>query len=249
MPRKHKTLPRLFIDQPLAATAELKLEKAQSNYLVNVLRMGEGSEVILFNGQHGAFRATLANASKKAAMLEIHEQTSHQTAPSPVDYIFAPIKAARLDYMVQKATEMGVNALRPVQTQHTQMSRIKYDRMRTNAIEAAEQCEILNVPTVHEALPLEKLIANWAETDPNRVLVFADEEADTKDAAQALAPYAGRQVAVLIGPEGGFSPEERALLRAQSFCVPISLGPRILRADTAAIVALTLVQSNIGDLR
>lgn len=249
MPRKHKTLPRLFLDQALATGEELKLEKTQSNYLVNVLRLNADDEVILFNGEHGAFRAVLANASKKAAVLNVLEQTSTQTAPSSIDYIFAPIKAARLDYMVQKATEMGVNALRPVQTQHTQMSRIKYDRMRANAVEAAEQCEILNVPTVHEAVTLEKLIANWAETDSDRILIFADEEAEIKDATAALQPHDGHKVAVLIGPEGGFSTEERALLRAQSFCVPISLGPRILRADTAAIVALTLVQSNIGDLR
>ncbi|TDQ63973.1 16S rRNA (uracil1498-N3)-methyltransferase [Maritalea mobilis] len=249
MPRKHKTLPRLFVELPLAVGAELQLEKAQSNYLVNVLRLGEGGEVILFNGTDGAFRAVLANGSKKAARLTIEEQTSAQTAPSKIDYIFAPIKTARLDYMVQKATEMGVNALRPMQTQHTQMSRINYDRMRANAVEAAEQCEILNVPQVHEATTLEKLIANWAETDPNRILVFADEETKVSDAAVALKPYDNQQVAVLIGPEGGFSEAERQLLRAQSFCVPISLGPRILRADTAAIVALTLVQSNIGDLR
>lgn len=249
MPRKHKTLPRLFVELPLAVGAELQLEKAQSNYLVNVLRLGEGGEVILFNGVDGAFRAVLANGSKKAAHLTIEEQTSAQTAQSKIDYIFAPIKTARLDYMVQKATEMGVNALRPVQTQHTQMSRINYDRMRANAVEAAEQCEILNVPQVHEATTLEKLIANWAETDPNRILVFADEEIEVSDAAVALKPYDNQQVAVLIGPEGGFSEAERQLLRAQSFCVPISLGPRILRADTAAIVALTLVQSNIGDLR
>ncbi|AVX05293.1 16S rRNA (uracil(1498)-N(3))-methyltransferase [Maritalea myrionectae] len=249
MPRKHKTLPRLFIDQPLATGDQLKLEKAPSNYLVNVLRLNEGDEVILFNGQDGAFRATLVNGSKKAAQLEVAEQTSAQTPPSQIDYIFAPIKTARLDFMVQKATEMGVNALRPVQTQHTQMSRINYDRMRANAVEAAEQCEILNVPTVHEAQTLEKLIANWAETDPERKLIFADEETDVTDAAKALKPLGQSKVAVLIGPEGGFSEAERELLRAQSFCVPISLGPRILRADTAAIVALTLVQSNIGDLR
>lgn len=249
MPRKHKTLPRLFVELPLAVGAELQLEKAQSNYLVNVLRLGEGGEVILFNGVDGAFRAVLANGSKKAARLTIEEQTSLQTAQSKIDYIFAPIKTARLDYMVQKATEIGVNALRPVQTQHTQMSRINYDRMRANTVEAAEQCEILNVPQVHEATTLEKLIANWAETDPDRILVFADEETEVSDAAVALKPYDNQQVAVLIGPEGGFSEAERQLLRAQSFCVPISLGPRILRADTAAIVALTLVQSNIGDLR
>jgi 16S rRNA (uracil1498-N3)-methyltransferase len=249
MPRKHKTLPRLFIDQPLAMGDQLKLEKAQSNYLVNVLRLGEGDEVILFNGRDGAFRATLANGSKKAAQLAVEEQTSPQTPPSHIDYLFAPIKTARLDYMVQKATEMGVNALRPVQTQHTQMSRINYDRMRANAVEAAEQCEILNVPTVHEATTLEKLIANWGETDADRKLIFADEEAEISDAAEALKPLGQSNVAVLIGPEGGFSEAERELLRAQSFCVPISLGPRILRADTAAIVALTLVQSNIGDLR
>lgn len=249
MPRNHKTLPRLFVDLPLTVGSELHLEKAPSNYLVNVLRRGEGDQVILFNGREGAFRATLANSSKKAAHLTVQEQTSPQTAVSKIDYIFAPIKTARLDYMVQKATEMGVNALRPVHTQHTQMSRINYDRMRANAIEAAEQCEILNVPQVHEVVPLEKLISNWAETDPERILVFADEETKVSDAAVALKPYENQHVAVLIGPEGGFSEAERQLLRAQKFCVPISLGPRILRADTAAIVALTLVQSNIGDLR
>ncbi|MCF4097787.1 16S rRNA (uracil(1498)-N(3))-methyltransferase [Maritalea mediterranea] len=249
MPRQHKSLPRLFVDHPLSVDGQLKLDKAQSNYLVNVLRLKKGGEVILFNGQDGAFRASLVHDSKKAAELALHDRTSTQTLPSKIDYIFAPIKTARLDFMVQKATEMGVNALRPVQTQHTQMARINYDRMQANAIEAAEQCEILNVPEVHEATTLEKLIANWDETDPDRILIFADEETDVANAAEALQPYTDHQVAVLIGPEGGFSEAERTLLRAQKFCVPISLGPRILRADTAAIVALTLVQSNIGDLR
>lgn len=249
MPRHHKTLSRLFVEFDLAVGQTVKLDKAQTNYLLNVMRKKDGDALILFNGRDGAFLGEITDAHRKGATIALVECAAEQTPKSDLFYFFAPLKSARLDYMVQKATEMGAGHLQPVITQHTQVSRIKLDKMQANAIEAAEQCEILNVPTVHEEISLQKLLDEWDATHGERRLVFADEEAPVENAANDLMKIKDHPVGLLIGPEGGFSEDERALLRSKAFCVPISLGPRILRADTAAVAGLTIIQSNIGDLR
>lgn len=245
MPRTHKTLPRLFIDTPMQAGAEIALDKDQTNYLVNVLRRRAGDQCVAFNGRDGAFLAEIAQASKKTVTLRLVEQSAEQTPPNDLWYGFAPIK--RLDYIVQKATEMGVGTIQPVITRHVQNPRINPDKLRANAIEAAEQCEVLSVPEIAQSVALEKLIANWREAHGDRILIFCDEEAGSASPVDTLAECEGRRLGLLIGPEGGFAPEERALLLGQDFVTPISLGPRILRADTAAVAALALIQSVAGD--
>jgi len=250
MPRHNKHLNRLFVETDLADGQSVKMDKPQTNYLLNVMRKKEGDQLVLFNGRDGAFLAQISDAYRKGATIELVERIAEQTLASDLWYIFAPLKSARLDYMVQKATEMGVGHIQPVITQHTQlMGSLKIDKMRANAIEAAEQCEILSVPTVYDDLSLVKLIENWVNTQGSRKLIFADEAAPASGAAQSLMSIKDQPVALLIGPEGGFSTDERELLLSQEFCVPISLGPRILRADTAAVAALAIIQSNIGDLR
>jgi len=246
MPRIHASLPRLFVTPGLVDGAALTLDRDQSNYLGAVLRMPVGGEVILFNGRDGAWLARITNANKKAVSLELVEQTSPQSPPSDLWYGFAPLKSARLDYVVQKATEMGAGTIQPVITRFTQVHRLNADKLKANVIEAAEQCEVLTVPEVGAEMSLDKLVADW---DPARALVFADEGQASASPLAPLEALAGRPVGLLVGPEGGFAPEEREKLLAQSFTVPISLGPRILRADTAAVAALAVIQATIGDWR
>jgi len=250
--------PRLFLDAPLAAGAELKLEPAQANYLLNVLRLEQGDGVLVFNGREGEWRATLAGSGKRAASLTAQAQLRPQTAPCDLQLLFAPLKHARLDYMVQKAVEMGVSRLQPVMTRHTQAARVNLDRMQANAIEAAEQCGILTLPEILQPQPLPSLLTKLT---PERLLVFCDEDAEVKDPVAALAAYrsppsalvpAGAAnpptpLAVLIGPEGGFAEEERELLLKRTNVLRLALGPRILRADTAAVAALALAQAVLGD--
>ena len=246
---------RLFIDHPregegdspLAGGREVTLDKNQSNYLVNVLRMKAADTLLVFNGRDGEWRATLANASKKAVVLMIDEQVRVQPRSSTLDYCFAPLKQARLDYMVQKAVEMGAGRLRPVITAHTQVTRLNLERMRANVIEAAEQCGILNVPEVLPPAKLQKLIDAWPEQDRDRALIFCDEGDEGDDPITLLRSLKAKNQAVIIGPEGGFSEEERHLLKANDFVMSIPLGPRILRADTAAVAALAVVQAACGD--
>lgn len=249
MPRTHKTLPRLFVDLPLTRGEQPLLNQDQTNYLVNVLRRRTGDQLVVFNGRNGAWLAEISEAGKKSASLRLIEQSAPQTAASDLWYGFAPLKTARLDYMIQKATEMGVGTIQPVMTQHTQNNRIKVEKLRANAIEAAEQCEVLNVPNVEPEMKFQTLIRTWVEKQGDRVLVVADEEKASGSPLPALEKLAGRRVGVLVGPEGGFSSEERSLLSRCEFVVPISLGPRILRADTAAVAALAVIQSIIGDWR
>ena len=241
--------PRLHVDAPLAAGATVALSKPQGHYLADVLRLTAGDAVLVFNGRDGEWQANLAAAGKKRFVLALAEQTRPQPAPGDLHYWFAPLKAARLDYMVQKAVEMGATRLKPVLTQHTQAERVNVRRMRANAIEAAEQCGVLALPEIDEPVTLADALAAH---DPQRLLVFCDEEADVKDPVAALAAAAPeRAVAatVLIGPEGGFAPEERTALLKLPRVVRLSLGPRILRADTAAVAALALVGAVIGDWR
>jgi 16S rRNA (uracil1498-N3)-methyltransferase len=252
MPRYDFRTPRLFLDGPVGEGAALALSREQGNYLGNVLRLKEGDAVLVFNGRDGEWRARIAGAGKKAVRLEITERVRAQTSPHDLHYLFAPLKHARLDYMVQKAVEMGVSRLQPVHTRHTQAERVNLARMRANAIEAAEQCGILSVAEISEPVRLDALLRGWK---PDRLLVFCDEDADVKDPAAALGAarsgglMGALPISVLIGPEGGFVEEERAALADLPNVVRLSLGPRILRADTAAVAALALVQAMLGDWR
>jgi|SRR5688572_695742 len=244
--------PRLFVEAPLAEGATLPLAPNQANYLVNVLRLKPGADVLVFNGRDGEWLAQLAASGKKAAKLAVTERTREQTAPGDLHYLFSPLKHARLDYMVQKAVELGASRLQPVIMRHTQTERVNLDRMRANAIEAAEQCGVLNIPEVAEPKKFDSFTRGWK---PDRLLVFCDEEADVKDPVTALASARGGGIAgppsvsVLIGPEGGFAENERAALLKLPNVVRLALGPRILRADTAAVAALALVQAVLGDWR
>lgn len=243
MPRYDFNTPRLFIDAPLAEGQELHLSRDQVNYLVNVLRLKRGDGILLFNGREGEWQAELTAVGKKPHAVRIGQRTRSQSAAGDLHLLFAPLKHARLDYLVQKAVEMGVSRLQPVLTRHTQVARVNLDRMRANGIEAAQQCGVLAVPDVAEPVDLPTAVA-----DAGRLLVFCDEDAEVKDPLAALQAAAhGLPLAVLIGPEGGFAEEERALLLARSSVVRLSLGPRILRADTAAVAALALVQAVLGD--
>ncbi len=242
--------PRLYVAEPLSAGASVALDGGQANYLGNVLRLKAGDGVLLFNGRDGEWRGTLEIAGKRKLSLVLAEQTRPQTRPIDLNYLFAPLKHARLDYMVQKAVEMGVSSLQPVLTRHSQAARVNLDRMRANAIEAAEQCGILTLPDIQPPLDLERAIA---ARDGHRLLVFCDEDAEVKDPLAALAAMRGPDgpaaVDVLVGPEGGFAEDERTLLLKSPKVVRLALGPRILRADTAAVAALALVQAALGDWR
>jgi 16S rRNA (uracil1498-N3)-methyltransferase len=237
--------PRLFVDAPLQRGVTVALDRNATNYLRNVLRLKTGGGVLAFNGRDGEWQAVLA-ADGKWLSLVVGEQARPQPAPGGLHYIFAPIKHARLDYMVQKAVEMGVATLQPVITRHTQVARVNTGRMRANAIEAAQQCGILALPEIADALPFKAVLARLAA---QHLLIFCDEEAEVKDPVAALGRHRGQSLAVLVGPEGGFSEEERAALLKRPNTVRLSLGPRILRADTAAVAALTLVQAVLGDWR
>jgi len=244
------TAPRLHVEQDLVPGAVLPLERAQANYLLNVLRRGPDDPVLLFNGRDGEWRAALAQSGRKSASLVVQEATRPQTPRANLHYLFAPLKSARLDYLAQKAVEMGAGTIRPVFTRFTQGERLNVERLRANAIEAAEQCGILSLPEIQEAVRLPVALADLA---PERLLVFCDEDAALSDPIAALRgaadPASPPPLAVLVGPEGGFSAEERALISARPNTVALSLGPRILRADTAAVAVLALVQSVLGDTR
>jgi len=224
----------------------VEVERAQAHYLTNVLRMRTGDALLVFNGRDGEWQARIAWNGKKSCRLEIVRQTRDQPPRPALHYLFSPLKQARLDYMVQKAVEMGAGRLSPVLTQFTQVSRVNPERMRANAIEAAEQCGILSIPDIDAAEKLDAVLAGWPA---DKALVFCDEGAAGGGTLDSLAEIGDRPAAVLIGPEGGFSEPERQHLKSLAFVTPVSLGPRILRADTAAVAALALVQAVIGDWR
>jgi 16S rRNA (uracil1498-N3)-methyltransferase len=244
MARTDFRTPRLCVAQLLATGAELKLDPQQTNYLVNVLRLSAGARVLLFNGRDGEFAASLTATSRSASLI-VGAQTRPQEAPPDVDYLFAPLKHARLDYMAQKAIEMGARCLRPVITRHTQVARVNLERLRLNAIEACEQCGVIWTPEIAPVEPLAQALRRWPA---ERLLVFCDEEADHASPLEALASERAESgVGLLIGPEGGFDDGERALILSLPRVVRLSLGPRILRADTAAVAALALIQAALGD--
>ena len=245
MPQMDFSAPRLFVEASLAPGETVALERNQSNYLGNVLRLAAGDAILVFNGREGEWQASIGGR-KRPDSLTIIAQTRPQDRLPDIAYVFAPLKHARLDYMVQKAVEMGASSLQPVLTRFTQVSRVNSERMRANVIEAAEQCGILSLATVAEPLTLERYLG---QRDGLRLLVFCDEAAEVADPLQALR---GEQLAsggidILIGPEGGFAQEERGILLRQQRTLRLALGPRVLRADTAGVAALALVQAALGD--
>jgi 16S rRNA (uracil1498-N3)-methyltransferase len=253
MPRIDFRTPRIYLEAPLTGGNEVSFDGDQANYLRNVLRLGQGDAVLLFNGRDGEWRAKLAQAGKRTLSAMVGERTRGQPAPQDLHFLFAPLKHARLDYLVQKAVEMGASRLQPVMTQHTQVARINGERMRANAIEAAQQCGVLSLPEIKDPVAFKTIVGS---ADAGRLLIFCDEDAELADPVAALArlrlqatPGGTMPLAVLIGPEGGFAEEERALLRTRPNVARIALGPRILRADTAAVAALALVQAVLGDWR
>ena len=238
--------PRLFVDDDLAQGSQIACNSDQANYLLNVLRLGVGDEVLAFNGRDGEWRARVSARARASCELTAGDQTRPQAAPPDIHYLFAPLKRARLDYMVQKATEMGVSRLAPVMTRRTQVVRVNLKRMRANAIEAAEQCGVLWVPEVVEPRPLSEVLDQWPAS---RQLIFCDEALEGGGPLKALEGLASGSLGLLIGPEGGFDPSERESLRSRPFVRAISLGPRVMRADTAAVAALALINAALGDWR
>jgi 16S rRNA (uracil1498-N3)-methyltransferase len=244
MPSHDFRKPRLFVDTALESGTTVPLERDQSNYLGNVLRLKAGDSILVFNARDGEWLASITGR-KRLDSLEIESKTRPQDRLPDLAYVFAPLKHARLDYMVQKAVEMGVSSLQPVLTRFTQVARVNSERMRANVIEAAEQCGILGIAEVAEPVAFDRFLSH---RKPERLLVFCDEAADVADPLSMLQgnkPTGG--IDVLIGPEGGFADEERTVLLRQPNALRLSLGPRILRADTAGVAALALVQAALGD--
>jgi 16S rRNA (uracil1498-N3)-methyltransferase len=237
-------IPRLYVDAPLAVGTSVALNRQQAHYVANVMRLKPGDALRLFNGRDGEYLCTIEAADKRDGAVTCTEPTAPHREPPDLDYVFAPLKHARLDYMAQKATEMGVRRLRPVFTERTVASRVNLDRLRANTIEAAEQCNMVTVPDVLEPEPLDAVLARW---DPARRLIVCDEAAPIADPLAALKRLPPGPFALLVGPEGGFSEAEADALHALPFVTAISLGPRIMRADTAAVAALALVQAVHGD--
>ena len=234
---------RLYVEHPLGAGQTVPLSRDQAHYLFGVMRLVEGAEVALFNGSEGEWTAEVVEAGKRGGVLACRDQAAPQMMPPDLWLLFAPIKKARTDFIVEKAAEMGAARIIPVQTDFTNAERIRQDRLQAHAVEAAEQCGGTFVPPVDDLQKLDRLLADWPE---DRHLIFCDESLVGARAALEAAPK-GEKWAILIGPEGGFSETERDRLRSRSYCTAVSLGPRILRADTAAVAALTLFQSTRGD--
>ncbi len=235
--------PRLYLQQELAERAEHVLAPEQAHYLRDVMRLKPGDPLRLFNGEDGEWLGYVGTLTRKVLSVRLERKLEEVQAPPDIDFIFAPLKHARLDYMVQKATELGARRLCPVLTQRTIVERVNLERMRANAVEAAEQCNLVFVPEVMEPVKLDRLLSAW---DTGRALIYCDEKAHGQDTLAALRSLK-LPAALLIGPEGGFTPEEREGLRRLPFMTAISLGPRIMRADTAGTAALALVQAAMGD--
>jgi 16S rRNA (uracil1498-N3)-methyltransferase len=237
-----KSLPRLFVRSPLAQGAQVELDAAQANYLGNVMRLGEGAELLVFDGETGEWLARIAETGKKRMSLRVEQRTREPESVPDVWLAFAPVKRTQTDWLVEKATELGVARLLPVITRRTIAERVKLERLQAIAIEAAEQCGRTRLPAIEEPLSLKHLIEH---REPSRTLYFADEEGG-EWAPDAFTPG---PCAILTGPEGGFTDAERAAIRASPNAVPVSLGPRILRAETAALTALAVYMAVAGDWR
>ncbi|MFB2549577.1 16S rRNA (uracil(1498)-N(3))-methyltransferase [Ensifer soli] len=244
--RANFRLQRLFVETPLFPAAVHEADRDQFNYLANVLRMEDGAPILVFNGRDGEWRAELRFSTRKKLTLVAVEQTRPQPQSCDLHYLFAPLKTGRLDYLVQKAVEMGAGLLQPVMTRHVQGRLGSLDRLRANVVEAAEQCGILSIPGVEEPVGLADLLSGW---DRSRRIIYCDEGDAGQNPLPRLSAITETRHALLVGPEGGFSEEERGLLRSLDFVTAIPLGPRILRADTAAVAALAVIQATIGDWR
>ena len=242
--RANFRLQRLFIDQPLKQGSMIDLEREQANYLLNVLRLKDDSQLLVFNGQDGEWLTNLKQEGRKKAVLTLVEQTRAQPEPSDLVVLFAPIKVGRLEYMVQKMVEMGAGTIQPVFTDHTQLHKINEKRLSANILEAAEQCGVLSIPELKPAMKLSQLLSDWDET---RQIIFCDEGTETNNPLSQLKAQSTEKFALLIGPEGGFSAQERETLQSLNHVTPIPLGPRILRADTALVAAMAVLQATIGD--
>lgn len=242
--RANYKMQRLHVEAALSAGQPVEATSDQFNYLANVLRYEAGAELLLINGRDGEWKARVAFPSRKKILMEPVEQTRPQPEPSDLVFLFAPLKVGRMDYLVQKAVEMGAGILQPVMTQHVQGKIGSIERLQANAVEAAEQCGILAIPQVRPPQKLRDLLERWPR---ERRIVFCDEDSATHNPLPALSAITERSLALLVGPEGGFSDEERLLLRGLDFVTAIPLGPRILRADTAAVAALAVIQASIGD--
>lgn len=243
--RADYTLARLYIDAALTAGAHIDLPKTQAHYIATVMRKSEGDAVRLFNGRDGEWRADIVSASKKGVTLSVNTHLRTCSPMLDIWLLFAPVKRARTDFMIEKATELGAAQIHPVITARTQFPKLRLDRMQTQVIEAAEQTERLDIPDVFEPVKLDKLLADW---DAGRTLLFADEAGDGQSAFEAAQSLSG-PAAILIGPQGGFTDTEREVLKSKPFVRAVTLGPRILRADTAAVSMLTLYQAAAGDWR
>ncbi len=242
--RANFRMQRLFVEAALSPASEITANADQFNYLCNVLRMEDGAEVLLFNGRDGEWKATIHYPSRKKIVLKPTEQTRPQPPLPDLHYLFAPLKTGRMDYLIQKAVEMGAGLIRPVITQHVQGKIHSLDKLAAYAMEAAEQCGILAVPEIVEPMKLQDLLAVWPK---DRRIIYCDEGDAGQNPLPVLQGLNDKHYALLIGPEGGFSEEERTLLRGLDFVTPIPLGPRILRADTAAVAALAIMQVTVGD--
>ncbi|MBB4064268.1 16S rRNA (uracil(1498)-N(3))-methyltransferase [Gellertiella hungarica] len=244
--RANFRMQRLFVREDLGTGAEIAATDDQFHYLAHVLRMETDAELLVFNGRDGEWRARLTYPTKKRIRLSMLEQTRPQPPQPDLVYVFAPLKVGRMDYLVQKAVEMGAGVLQPALTQHTQGKAPSSDKIEANVIEAAEQCGVLAVPAVKPARKLSDILSDW---DGERTLIYCDEGDEGQNPLPVLARIATQKLGLLVGPEGGFSEDERRQLRSLPFVTAIPLGPRILRADTAAVAALAVVQAAIGDWR
>ncbi|CAD0184172.1 Ribosomal RNA small subunit methyltransferase E [Ruegeria sp. THAF57] len=234
---------RLYVEHPLGRGQSVDLTREQAHYLFGVMRLAVGGHVALFNGQDGEWLAQVAQAGKRGGVLTCLEQSKPLQLPPDLWLIFAPIKKARTDFIVEKATEMGAARILPVQTEFTNSERIRQDRLQAHAVEAAEQCGGTYVPEVADLQRLDRMLDTWPE---GRQLMFCD-EAEVGSALRLASQEKGQPWAILIGPEGGFSDRERKRLTGLPYAHVVSLGPRILRADTAAVAALTMWQQALGD--
>ena len=234
-------LVRLYLEEPLGQGQSVSLTRDQAHYLFGVMRLGPGDELLVFDGMSGEYSATVSDAGKRSGVLTVDAKTRAFALPPDLWLLFAPIKKDRTDFIVEKAAEMGVRRILPVSTDFTNTSRVNRDRLRAHAVEAAEQCGGTFVPEVEELRPLQRVLRDW---DADRRLMFCDE---SLAGTESGFPADRGAWAVLIGPEGGFSEAERAYLTKLPFTHGVSLGPRILRADTAAVAALTLWQARLGD--
>ena len=238
-------IPRLYVEDDLLAGDEFALSEAHAKYLLRVMRLDEGATVRAFNGRDGEWECHLRVDGRRCG-LKPAVQTRVQVECPDIELLFAPLKKARTDFVVEKASELGVRRLQPVLTEYTQSERVRTDRLRATCIEAAEQTERMDIPVVAEASTLAKLLSAW---DPARSLYFCDESGTAPNFLKILQDRPAATAAILIGPEGGFSAQERKTLEALDFVIPVSLGPRVLRAETAVVSALTLWQSVVGDWR